>query len=183
MEREELIERGPYPHSWKGSSVSIILIIAFFSLIPILVNTITANLLLELTLGTLIVCTAAFCLRIYSFRRIRGKLEESRVHSSPPPKRFGKATILLAGILFLFGPYVAVQLVDPLTWLVGLGAVICGLSLGELLLTLYANRWARERGVRLMRFEIWSINEYGYEKLIETGVRTEKVTRGEEAGA
>lgn len=100
---------------------------------------------------------------------------DAKVHSAPPPRRVTKATILVAGLLFIIGPFAAVTIVDPLTWLVGLGAIICGVNLAEMTLTIYVKRWVKLNQTRLTRFEIWDMNEYGRGRLRESGVRAEKL--------
>lgn len=174
MERQELIEHGTYPHSRRGTLLSLTLVLAFLIAVPILVNSLTSRLLTELSLSILVVYSIATYLRIRSFAKIRQQLKDSNAHTAPPPRRITKATIFLAGLLFIVGPFVAVTIVDPLTWLVGLGAIICGVNLAEMTLTIYVRRWVKTNQTQLTRFEIWDMNEYGRGKLRESGVRAEK---------
>ncbi len=177
MERQELIEGGVYPHSWKGNLLSLGLVVASIASVPILVNNLTSRLLAELLVGIIVVYALTAIVRVNGFRTIKQKIIASKTYSTPPPKRRMKATILFAGLLFIVIPYFAVSLVDPVTWLIALGGVICGLNLGELTLSLYVGQWAAKNQVRLTRFEIWLMNDYMQGRLSETGIRAEKTEK------
>lgn len=116
-------------------------------------------------------------IRISGFRRVKQKIITNKICSTPPPRRLSKGAIVLGGLLFIAVPFFAVSFVDPITWLIGLGAVICGLNLGELTLSLYVRRWAMKNQLRLTRFEIWLMYDYMQGRLSEIGIRAEKTDR------
>ncbi len=175
MEHQELIDRGTYPHSRKGTTLSIIIVAVFLASIPILVSRPQPNLLIELGFGILVVSGITAYVRILSFNRMKEELKEKKRHSSRPNRRV-RALMFLGGLAFIFIPFFAVGFIDPLTWLASLGAVICGLNLGELALTYYVKLWINTNHLQLTRFEIWLEEEFGRGKLMESGVRAEVFT-------